>query len=184
MKRNRFVLLLCLMLLASVSLACGLVNSAVNTAVNKAVGGDNNMRAVSQLWNDVPAMDGMNTAQQVEMPIWLKAVTGPILDGMMKGMNNGQAAGHWDWTAFTLSGKTPQDVQGFYTPERMAQSGWQPSESGCMPLADQGTLCSFTRVEKGKTTGLVIIAATDEQKKEMSVFFLRAEGISDASGSG
>ena len=45
------------------------------------------------------------------MPIWLKAVTGPILDGLMKGLNDGQSAGHWDWTAFTLAGKTPADVQ-------------------------------------------------------------------------
>lgn len=176
MKRKRLLILLCVIVLAAVSLACGLVN----TVVNKAIGGGDNMRAVSQLWNDVPTMDGMGAAQQIQMPIWLKAITGPILDGILKGSDEGSSAGHWDWTAFTLKGKTPQDVQDFYTPERMAQSGWQQSESGCTALADQGSLCIFSKKgQDGKTTGLVIIAATDDDKKEMSVFFLRAEGISD-----
>ncbi|QLQ06621.1 MAG: hypothetical protein HZY76_11620 [Anaerolineae bacterium] len=172
MKPNHSLIFLSLTMLASVFLACG----PVNAVVNKAIGGNSDMRAVSQLWDDVPAMDGMGAAQQVEMPVWLKALTGPILDGMMKGLNDGQSAGHWDWTAFTLSGKTPDDVQAFYTPERMANTGWKQSESGCIPMADQGTLCTFTKEDQGKTTGLVIIAASDDQKKETSIFF-RAEGL-------
>lgn len=155
------------------SLACGLLN----TAVNKTVGGDKNMTAVASLWSDVPPMDGMTTSQQIEMPIWLKAITGPIMDNMMKSLNNGQESGHWDWTAFNLGDKTPADVQAFYTPERMSAFSWQQTDSACIPMNDQGVLCSFTKEEAGKTTGLIIIAATDEQKKETSVFFLRAEGV-------
>lgn len=180
MKPNHSLIFLSLTMLASVFLACG----PVNAVVNKAIGGNSDMRAVSQLWDDVPAMDGMGAAQQVEMPVWLKALTGPILDGMMKGLNDGQSAGHWDWTAFTLSGKTPDDVQAFYTPERMANTGWKQSESGCIPMADQGTLCTFTKEDQGKTTGLVIIAASDDQKKETSIFFLRAEGLPGTPGPG
>lgn len=179
MKRNRTLMIfLSLALLASLTMSCGLVN----TAVNKAIGGDSNMSAVSKLWDDVPAMDGMNAAQKIEMPIWLKALTGPILDGMMKGLNEGQSAGHWDWVAFTLKGKTPADVENFYTQERIIAAGWQQAEGGCMSLADQGTLCSYSRDEKGKSTGLVIIATADDQKQEMTVFFLRAEGVPTGSG--
>ncbi|HSB02168.1 MAG TPA: hypothetical protein VLE49_16075 [Anaerolineales bacterium] len=155
------------------SLACGLLNSVAN----KTVGGDKDMTAVSSLWSDVPPMDGMTTTQQIDMPIWLKALTRPVMDNMMKGLNDGADAGHWDWTAFSLGGKTPADVQAFYTPERMSASGWQQAESACIPMSEQGVLCSFTREESGKTTGLIIVAATDEQKKETSVFFLRAEGV-------
>ena len=45
-------------------------------------------------------------------------------------------------------------------------------------MTDKGVLCSFTKDEAGKSTGLIILAATDDQKKETSVFFLRAEGVS------
>ncbi len=99
------------------------------------------------------------------------------MDTMMKALNNGADAGHWDWTAFTLSGKTPADVEAFYTPDRMVPFGWQQADAACIPMTESGTLCSFTKQEADKSTGLIILAATDEQKKETSVFFLRAEGL-------
>src|SRR5512136_859421 len=102
-----FPILLSLFILTS--LACGLLN----TVADKATGGDKNMTAVASLWSDVPPMDGMTTAQQIEMPVWLKALIRPIMDSMMKSLNNGEDAGHWDWTAFTLGSKTPADVQAF-----------------------------------------------------------------------
>ncbi len=166
-----------LSLLILTSLACGLLNTVANKAIGKAVGGDKDMTAVASLWSDVPPMDGMDTAQQIDMPVWLKALTRPVMDTMMKGLNNGSDSGHWDWTAFTLAGKLPADVQAFYTPERMSSSGWQQADSACVPMSEQGVLCSFTKQGAGKTTGLIIVAATDEQKKETSVFFLRAEGV-------
>jgi hypothetical protein len=169
--RKVFPILLSLFLLTS--LACGLLNSTVKKTVLQ----DKNMTAVASLWSDVPPMDGMTTSEQIEMPIWLKAITGPIMDNMMKGLNNGEDTGHWDWTAFNLGDKSPADVQAFYTPERMSAFSWQQADSACIPMNDQGVLCSFTKEETGKTTGLIIIAATDEQKKETSVFFLRAEGV-------
>ncbi len=174
MKRIRFFPSF-LSLFMLTSLACGLLN----TVANKAIGGDKDMTAVASLWSDVPPMDGMNTAQQIEMPVWLKAITGPVMDTMMKGLNNGADSGHWDWTAFNLTGKTPADVQAFYTPQRMSSFSWQQADSACMPMSEQGVLCSFTKEESGKTTGLIIVAATDQQSKETSVFFLRAEGVPD-----
>lgn len=155
------------------TLACGMTDSFIN----QATGGDSDMTAVSSLWSDVPPMDGMVASQQVEMPVWLKALARPIMDTMMRGLNDGQDAGHWDWTAFTLSGKTPAEVQAFYTPELMATYGWQQGEAACLPMGENGVLCSFTKEESGKTTGLIVLAATDEQKQETSVFFLRAEGV-------
>lgn len=172
MKRIKvFPIFLSLFMLTS--LACGLLN----TVANKAIGSDQNMTAVASLWSDVPPMDGMTTTQQIEMPVWLKALVRPVMDTMMKGLNNGEDAGHWDWTAFTLGDKTPADVQAFYTPERMSAFSWQQADSACVPMSEQGVLCSFTKEDSGKTTGLIIIAATDDQKKETSVFFLRAEGV-------
>lgn len=155
--------------LALATLACGVTDTFT--------GDEGNLTAVSELWSDVPPMEGMTTSQQVEMPTWLKTLARPIMDEMMRGLNDGKDAGHWDWTAFALSGTLPADVQAFYTPELMATYKWQQAEAACMPMTDKGVLCSFTKDETDKTTGLLIIAATDEQKKETSVFFLRAEGL-------
>jgi hypothetical protein len=155
--------------------ALGLTTGACGS-LDRITGGEPTMLATAELWSDVPPMDGMTTAQQIEMPTWLKLLARPIMDQMMKGLNNGKDAGHWDWTAFTLSGTTPADVQAFYTSERMSASGWQQGQATCMPMTENGVLCSFVKADAGKTTGLIIIAATDEQKKETSVFFLRAEG--------
>jgi len=159
--------------LALATLACGLTD----TVLKPAAGGDSNMQAVTQLWSDVPPMDAMTTAQSSEMPPVLKALARPIMDTMMRGLNNGQDAGHWDWVSFNLSATAPAEVQAFYTPERMSAFGWQPAEAACLPMSDQGVLCSFTKDAAGKSIGLIVLAATDAQKTSTSVFFLRAEGV-------
>lgn len=177
MKSNRYLpYLFFIATLVLTTLACGLTDS-----IKKATGGDSNMTAVSSLWSDVPPMDGTGASQEIEMPVWLKALARPIMDAMMRGLNNGSDAGHWDWVAFNLSGKTPADVQAFYTPDRMTGYGWQQAEAACMPMSENGVLCSFTKEDAGKSIGLIIIAATDEQKKETSLFFLRAEGVESTS---
>jgi hypothetical protein len=122
----------------------------------------------------------MTTTQQIEMPVWLKTLARPVMDTMMRGLNDGQDAGHWDWTSFQLSSLTPADVQAFYTPERMAGYGWAQAEGGCLPMTAQSVMCSFTKEESGGSTGLIIIAAADEQQQSTSVFFLRAEGVSSS----
>jgi hypothetical protein len=155
------------------SLACGLTDSVLNNVG----GGDSDLQAVAELWSDVPPMDEMTSAQQIEMPAELKALARPIMDAMMRGLNDGQDGGHWDWITFSLSATAPADVQAFYTPERMTEFGWQPAEAACLPMTDKGVLCSFVKDEAGKNTGLIVLAATDEQQQTTSVFFLRAEGV-------
>lgn len=168
MNTRRWMVAGWLLLIALVSPACGLGNTAVNPA-----GSDDAMTAIDALWSDVPPMDGMTAARQFGMPVWLKTLASPVMDGMLKELG----ASHWEWTGFTLSGQQPADVQAFYSPERMARSGWQQSKTACMPMTDKGVLCSFMKEEAGRTTGLIVIAATDDQQKETSVFFLRADGV-------
>jgi len=171
---NRIRVSTILAALVAATLACGLTDNVLNNIG----GGDSDMQAVAELWSDVPPMDAMTTAEQAEMPAALKALARPIMDTMMRGLNDGQDAGHWDWISFSLSATVPADVQAFYTPERMSPFGWQLADAACLPMTDKGVLCSFTKDEAGKSTGLIILAATDDQKKETSVFFLRAEGVS------
>jgi hypothetical protein len=138
----------------------------------------------AELWPDVPRMDGMKQSQQIDMPLGLKVVAKKVMDTMMRGVNNGAEAGHWDWTGFSMSGKTPANVQGFYTAERMEASGWK-QEGGCMNMSanmsSQPTFCAFQRQEGEKTTGLLIIAANDEEHKATSIFFIRQESQDGAS---
>jgi hypothetical protein len=132
---------------------------------------------VAELWNDVPRMDGMDQSQQIEMPVGLKIIASKMLDGMMRGVNNGKDAGHWDWAAFSVKGKTPNEVQTFYTAERMSEHGWK-SEGGCtnMPGGEDATFCAFTKQEGQKGTGLIIISTLDKESNATSMFFIRQEG--------
>lgn len=171
MNTHRWMAIGWLMVLALVSSACGLGDTAVNPA-----GGDDAMTAIDALWSDVPPMDGMTASRQFGMPVWLKTLASPVMDGMLKELG----ASHWEWTGFTLNGQRPADVQAFYTPERMARSGWRQSSAACVPMTDKGVLCSFMKEAAGRTTGLIVLAATDDQQKETSVFFLRAEGVQSA----
>jgi hypothetical protein len=146
--------------------------------VQKELGVDNgSMKSVAQLWSDVPRMDGMDQSQNIEMPMGLKIIAKKMLDGMMRGVNDGKDAGHWDWAAFSVNGKTPNDVQTFYTAERMSEHGWK-SEGGCtnMSAGQEATFCAFTKQEGQKGTGLIIISAFDKESNATSMFFIRQEG--------
>jgi hypothetical protein len=131
------------------------------------------MKTVAQLWSDVPPLAGMTQSPQTEMPLALRAMARPFLDGLMRGLNNGKAAGHWDVAYFTLNGKTTRDVQAFYVPTNMGKFGWQ-QQGGCADL-NQATLCSFQKHEGGKGTGLLIVAADDQEHKLTALYFIRQE---------
>jgi len=169
---------------------CGLVAAGIaywgyhkaKNYVEKEAGGD--ATKIAELWPDVPRMDGMDSSQQIDMPIAMKFFAKKIMDTMMRGVNDGKAAGNWDWTAYSLPGKSPADVQAFYTPERMEKEGWK-QEGGCMTMPGQttstGSLCAFQKQIEGKATGLIIIAADDSEHKATSMFFIRQEAPAEAS---
>ena len=156
--------------LVLIFIACGITD--------KLTGGDK-MKQVADLWSDVPRMEGM-TKSEGEMPTWLRLLVRPVLSTMMRGVNDGKDAGDWDVVFYTVAGKTPKDVKDFYTPERMTTQGWErKGDSTCMNLSgDRAVLCAFTKHADGKDVGLAIIAASDEQGKETSIFFLRNEATS------
>jgi len=135
--------------------------------------GSGQMTSVSQLWSDVPPMEGMTHAE-VQMPLALKAIMRPFLDSVMRGVNNGKEAGHWDVAYFMLSGKTTRDVEAFYVPARMSQYGWK-QQGGCANVV-QAALCSFQKQEGNKGTGLLVIAADDQELKATALYFIRGEG--------
>jgi hypothetical protein len=140
------------------------------------------MKRVAQLWSDVPPMEGMTPSQQTEMPLALRVVARPFLDALMRGLNDGKEAGHWDVAYFMLNAKTTRDVEGFYVPARMGKYGWQ-QQGGCADMR-QSTLCSFQKQEGDKRTGLLIIAADDQEHKATALYFIRQEAREKGNVSG
>jgi hypothetical protein len=135
--------------------------------------GSGPMTSVAQLWSDVPPMEGMAQSHETQMPLALKAIMRPFLDGVMRGLNNGKEAGHWDVAYFMLSGKTTRDVEAFYVPARMSQYGWK-QQGGCANVV-QATFCSFQKQEGVKGTGLLVIATDDQEHKSTVLYFIRGE---------
>ncbi len=120
---------------------------------------------VSSLWRDVPPFEGATKAE-LEIPLGARLA----IRAMMQGKIN--------FIAFTTT-KNAQEVQNFYTKERMKSAGWTPSEKGCVGDTEgeqsQGAVCLFTRKEGDKQEGLAIVVATDEKSKQTEIFYVRAD---------
>ncbi len=158
-----------LVALVSASLACSLINSVTG-------GGDANLTSASDLWSDVPRMDGL-TPSQMDMPLYAKVLMRTMMKQILGG---GTDSG--DWIVFTTD-QTPEDITAFYTNERMAENGWEPSDnSTCLNgsaqgLAQVGAFCVFQKQNDTKYTGLMIIAAQDEKAKQTNVIFIRVQVV-------
>ena len=168
---KRFLTVTVLIGLALASSACAAMSMFPGTA-----GGGNSLPPTTKgLWNDVPRMDGFATSQ-MDVPIYAKLLVRTLLSQGVVG-----AGATEDWAIFS-SQKTPQDVEGFYTKARMGSSGWQPiQDTACFSGADQGlaqvgTICVFQKQAANKGTGLLIIAAPNDQAKTTDVLFVRVEG--------
>ena len=131
------------------------------------------MKSVAQLWSDVPPLEGMTQSQQAEMPLAVRALARPFLDALLRGLNNGKEAGHWDVASYMSKGKTTRDVEAFYVPARMRKYGWQ-EQGGCANM-NQVIFCSFQKKEGSKSAGLLVVATDDDEHKSATLFFIRQE---------
>lgn len=147
------------------SLGCGIVNSMLGLT--------NSAGSVSELWSDVPPLEGATKAD-LEMPLAFQL--------MIRTMTSGGV----DYIAFTTP-KTPDEIKSYYTAELMQTNGWQTvdmegketGEQSC--LGDQsdsgnaGAVCLFNKKDGDKETLLAIVIAQDEQKTETNVFYTRID---------
>ncbi len=162
---NRILIATFFIVLGVMSIACGALNILT---------GGNNMKTVSELWSDVPRMDGL-APSQMEMPLYAKLLMRTMLNQIA-----GEGKDSGDWIVFTTT-KTPDDVKNFYTNARMTANGWEPSDkSTCLSGSEQGiaqvgVFCVFIKHQSGKDVGLMIIAAPDDQTKQTNVLFVRVE---------
>jgi hypothetical protein len=164
-------ILIFISILATVGVACNLSSIA-----NK-VGGSAN--SVSNLWSDVPEMDGLTKSTQ-NLPLEAKV----IMQGYFAAASKGQ--GNLDFIAFTTS-HSPSDVTDYYTLDRMGQSGWQTNDQiGCTVFAggtetpgsnSSGAVCIFAKDEGNNKGAMLAILATPDQSNsgQTDVYFARIE---------
>lgn len=140
------------------TMACGMLGNLV--------GGD--ATAVTALWQDVPKLEGA-TRLDTEMPAAIKVVM------------NAALGGKFDFVVYKSSA-TPEQIKAFYSVERMQGLGWAADSTGCNNVAAQadggadlaGGLCTFSKIENGKQSVLLIVLGKTESGAETRLFYARA----------
>lgn len=156
--KTRFVVVLSIAML-TVAMGCGLVDSLVGN-----VTGTSNAGTVTDLWPDVPRMDGL-TKTNIGLPLPAQLA--------IKAMTQGD----FQFIIYTTNG-SPQDVVNFYTADRMTSAGWNAQDTGgCNASTDSssgaGGICAFQQDSGGKQNVLLIITAQDSSSKQTQVIYAR-----------
>lgn len=157
--KTKYLLLLSAVLLI-VAMGCGVIDSVVGN-----VTGTSNAGTVADLWPDVPRMDSM-TKTNLGLPLPAQLA--------IKAM----AQGNLEFIAYT-TGKAPQDVQNFYTADRMQAAGWDSQNTGgCTNMSgtsgsSAGGICVFEKTNANPNVALAIVIAQDSQTKQTQLFFVR-----------
>ncbi len=158
MKRKTIAVLLSVAMI--LTLAC--------SALNVLTGGSSG--TVTSLWSDVPPFEGATKAN-LDLPLAAKLAVQAAFQGKL------------EFIAYTTS-KTAQDVQNFYTADRMKATGWTSNDSaGCTggttdsssTTQGAGAFCFFGKQDSGKDIGLAIIVAQDDKTKQTQIFYVRID---------
>ena len=146
-------ILVCL-LIATVCGSCRMVETLT---------GNSKAGTVDALWSDVPPIAGA-TKTDLALPLGARMMIRTAMQGKVS------------FIAFTTE-KSAQEVQDFYTKERMKSAGWVASEQGCVGDTEdqksQGAVCIFNRQDGEKKEGLAIVLAQDEKSKQTDIFYAR-----------
>ncbi len=128
-------------------------------------GGDKTVGNVSELWPDVPPIQGA-TKVEGEIPLPMRI--------LMRTMMQGKAA-----FIIYQTTKPSEEVKNFYSPDRMKAAGWTPNDQGCTSNPDDkmnhGIFCFFSRKDAGKEEALSIIIATDEKHSATNIIYGRLD---------
>jgi hypothetical protein len=136
-------------------------------ALNVLTGGTSG--TVGSLWPDVPAFEGASKAN-LDLPLAAKLAVQAMFQGKL------------EFIAYT-TGKSSQDVQNFYTTDRMKGTGWMSDTNGCTggttdsssQVQGAGAFCFFGKTDAGKDIGLAIIVAQDDKTKQTQIFYVRID---------
>jgi hypothetical protein len=148
--------LLALILILGVTISCKL---------SERLAGDKNAGTVSELWSDVPPLQGATKAE-LEIPLGVRL--------LIRGMSQGKV----NFISFRTD-KSAQEVKDFYSNDRMKAAGWNANDKGCTGDSEDsknhGALCLFSRKGGGKEEGLAIFVAQDEKLPETNIFYARID---------
>ncbi len=168
MKKMKFLAILAVLVLFSIS-------CALTSGVGNLVSGGKNAGTVNDLWSDVPKMDGMSKVN-VDLPLTARLA----IQAFVRASSQGE--GTLDFIAYNTK-STSEEVQSFYTVDRMTQAGWNMSDqTGCQGQQEVTTslpnsgICFFGKDNgNGKSSYLVIFIGQDDKTKETQLFFIRVE---------
>jgi hypothetical protein len=154
--RLRNAILVCLLIVTVCCCSCRMVDTLT---------GNGKAGTVDALWPDVPPIAGA-TKTDLAIPLGARMMIRAAMQGKVS------------FIAFTTE-KSPQEVQDFYTKERMKSAGWVASERGCIGDTEdqksQGAVCLFNRQDGKKKEGLAIVLAQDEKSKQTDIFYARID---------
>lgn len=127
--------------------------------------GNGKAGTVNALWSDVPPIAGA-TKTDLALPLGARLMIRAAMQGKVS------------FIAFTTE-KSAQEVQNFYTKERMKAAGWAANDRGCISDTEdrksQGAVCLFNRQDGKKKEGLAIVLAQDEKSKQTDIFYARID---------
>lgn len=144
--------------------ACGIVSALL--------GGGGGSGTVSELWSDVPRMDGLTKAD-LDLPIAARLLIQATTQGRI------------NFISFTTD-KTPQQIKEYYTNDRMREAGWNNTDvTGCMSdtgVEDVAALCLFGKGETDMQELLAIVAAINEDSGKTELFYARIDTSKESAG--
>lgn len=165
-KNRRSVIFIGFILLVFSSMACSL--SGLIPGTSSGGGG-----TVSDLWPDVPKMDGMTPLKE-DLPLEARV----MVQTFFATASDNQ--GTLNFIAYSTSNSIT-DVVNFYSVDRMQSAGWNSTEQlGCTAdtssSSNQSGFCMFAK-EMGNNSGalLAIIPSMDSTTKKTTIFFARVD---------
>lgn len=138
---------------------------AISCKLSERLAGDKNAGTVSELWPDVPPFQGATKVVH-EIPLGVRL----LIRGMFRGKVN--------FISFRTD-KSAQEVQDFYSRDRMEAAGWTTKDQDCFGDTEDrkhyGAICLFSRKDGGKEEGLAIVVAQDEKLPDTNIFYARID---------
>jgi hypothetical protein len=120
--------------------------------------GNSKAGTVDALWPDVPPIAGA-TKTDLALPLWARLAIRAAMQGKVS------------FIAFTTA-KSAQEVQDFYTKERMKSAGWVANDRGCISDTEEkkseGAVCILNRQDGKKKEGLEMGLAQDERASKQT----------------
>jgi hypothetical protein len=160
------------------TLACGPLGNLGNVVTGSKAG------TAASLWSDVPPYPGAEKVD-LEMPLFIRLAVEAASKAVMR--QAGDATGNLEFIAYTTA-DTAEQIQAFYTNERMVGEGWADRQDlGCGMTStgtqDVGAMCAFYKQGASKDSALFIVIAPGDNQ-QTSVFYIRIDANPEAMATG